>query len=59
MKGCTRGDIGSSTKIKSTINYKLIEERQNDQYKRYSVFDYLQYGSKQESVAIMVCDLAL
>ena len=29
-------------KIKSTINCKLIEESQNDQYKKYSVFDDLQ-----------------
>ena len=38
-------------KIKSTINYKLITECQNDQYKKYPVFDDLQDGSKQTSVA--------
>ena len=41
-------------KIKSTINCKLIEESQNDQYKKYSVFDNLQDGSNQKSVAFMV-----
>ena len=33
-------------KIKSNINCKLIEESQNDQYKKYSVFE----DSKQKSV---------
>ena len=45
-------------KIKSTINCQLIEESQKDQYKKYSVFDDLQDGSKQKSVAFMVYDLA-
>ena len=45
-------------KIKSTINFQLIEERQNDQCKEYTVFDDLQDGSKQKSVAFMVYDLA-
>ena len=36
-------------KIKSTINCKLIEESQNEQYKKYSVFDDLQDVSKQNS----------
>ena len=45
-------------KIKSTINCKLIEESQNDQYKKHSVFDDLQDGSKQNSVAFMAYDLA-
>ena len=40
------------------MNCKLIEESQNDQYKKYSVFDDLQDGSKQKSVAFMVYDLA-
>ena len=58
MKGCKRGGIRSFEKIESTINSKLIEESQNDQYKKYSVFDDLQYGSKRKSVAFMVYDLA-
>ena len=45
-------------KNKSTINCKLIEESQNDQYKKYSVFDDLQDSSKLQSVASMVYDLA-
>ena len=45
-------------KIKSTINCKLMEESQNDQYKIYSVFDDLQDGSKQKSIAFMVYGLA-
>ena len=44
--------------IKSNTNSKLVEESQNDQYKKYSVFDNLQDGSKQKSVAFMVHDLA-
>ena len=45
-------------KIKSNTNSKLVEESQNDQYKKYSVFDDQQDGSKQKSVAFMVHDLA-
>ena len=45
-------------KIKSTRNGTLIEESQNVQYEKYSVFDDLQDGSKQKSVAFMVYDLA-
>ena len=45
--------------IKSTIDCKLIEESQNDQYKKYSVFEDLQDGSKQRFVAVMVYDLAI
>ena len=52
MKGFARGGI------KNTINCQLIEESQNDQYKKYSVFDDLQDGSKQKSVAFMVDDFA-
>ena len=39
-------------KIKSIINCKLMEESQNDKYKKYSVLDNLQDGSKQKSVAL-------
>ena len=53
-----RGGIRSFEKDKITINCKLIAESQNDQYKKYSVFDDLQDGSKQKSVAFMVYDLA-
>ena len=45
-------------KIKSNTNSKLVEESQNDQCKKYSVFDDLHDGSKQKSVAFMVHDLA-
>ena len=45
-------------KIKSTINFKLIEESQNDEYKKYSIFDDVQDGSKQKSVSFMVYDSA-
>ena len=45
-------------KIKSTMNCKLIEESQNDQYKKYLVFEDLQDGSKLKSVASMAYDLA-
>ena len=45
-------------KIKSNTNSKLVEESQNDQYKKYSVFDDLQDGGKQKSIAFMVHDSA-
>ena len=44
--------------IKSIINCELIEESQNDQYKKYSIFDDIQNGSKQKSVGFMVYNLA-
>ena len=47
------------TNSKSSINSKLIEGNQNDQYKKYSVFEDLRNGSKQKSVAFMVYDLAI
>ena len=47
------------TKSKSSIKSKLIEESQNDQYKKCSVFKGLQNDSKQKSVAFMVYDLAI
>ena len=47
------------TKSKSPMNSKLIAESQNDQYKKYSVFEDLQNGSKQKSAAFMVYDLAI
>ena len=47
------------TNIKSSMNSKLIEESQNDSYKKCSVFEDLQNGSKQKSVACMVYDLAI
>ena len=50
--------IRSFKKIESTMNCKLIEESQNDPHKKYSVFEDLQDGSKQKSVAFMVYDLA-
>ena len=40
--------------IKSTINCKMMEQSQNDQYKKCSVFEDLQDGSKQKSVAFVV-----
>ena len=42
------------TNSKSSIKSKLIEESQNDQYKKCSVFEDRQSGSKQKSVAFMV-----
>ena len=36
---------------KSPIKSKLIEENQNIQCKKYSVFEDLQNGSKQKSVS--------
>ena len=47
------------TKSKSSIKSKLVAENQNDQYKKYLVFKDLKNGSKQKSVASMVCDLAI
>ena len=41
------------TKIKYTINCKLIEKLQTDQYEKYAVFDDLQDGSKQKSITFM------
>ena len=41
------------TKIESTINRKLIEERQDDQHKKWSVFEDLQDGSKDNSAALI------
>ena len=39
MKGCTNGGIKEALKqIKSTMNCKLMEVSQNDQYKKFSVF---------------------
>ena len=58
MKGCAEEVSEALKKIKSNINSKLVEESQNDQYKKYSVFDDLRDGSKQKSVAFMVHDLA-
>ena len=43
----------------SSIKSKLIEESQNEQYKKYSVFEDLQNGSKQKCFAFMVYDLAI
>ena len=42
------------TKIKSIINAELIEESQNNQHKKYSVFEFLRDCSKQHSLAFMV-----
>ena len=47
------------TKSKSSIKSKLIEESQNDQYMKYSIFKDPQNGCKQKSVAFMVYDLAI
>ena len=47
------------TNSKSSIKSKLIEESQDDQYKKYSVFKALQNGSKQKPVFFMVYDLAI
>ena len=52
-----REEILEALKTKSTINCQLIEESQNYQHKKYSVFDDLQDGSKQKSVTFMVYDL--
>ena len=52
MKACIK--VSKALKrIKSTINCQLIEEIQNDQYKKYSFFDDLRDGSKQMSIAFM------
>ena len=52
MKACIK--VSEALKrIKSTINCQLIEEIQNDQYKKYSFFDDLRDGSKQMSIAFM------
>ena len=40
------------TNSKSPIKSKLIEERQSDQYKKYSVIEDLQDGSRQKSFAV-------
>ena len=48
----------ASTEIKSSINYKMIEEILNDQYKRFSVFEDQEDGCKQKSVPFVVYDLA-
>ena len=42
------------TKFKTTINCKLIEKSQKDQFKRYSVFDDLRVKSKQKTIAFIV-----
>ena len=47
------------TKIESTVNCKLIEESQTDQYKECSVFKDLRDGSKQKFVAPMVYYLGI
>ena len=47
------------TNSKSSIKSKLIEESQNDQYRKYSLFNNLQNGSKQKSVTFMVYDFAI
>ena len=39
------------TNSKSSIKSKLIDVSQDDQYKKYSVFEALQNGSKQKSVS--------
>ena len=46
MKGCRRGGIRNFEEIRRTMNRKLTDESQNDQCKKYSVFDDLQDGSK-------------
>ena len=46
-------------KIKSPINFKLIEERQSDRYNQYLVFEDRHDGSKQKSVSFKVYDLAI
>ena len=58
-KGAPEDLSGALEKIKSIINCKLTEEGQNDQCKKYSVFEDLQDGSKQTFVAIVVYDLAI
>ena len=47
------------TNSKVVIKSKLIEESQNDIDKKYSVFEDLQNGSMQKSVAFMIYDLAI
>ena len=54
-----RRGIRSVDKDLSSINYEWIENCRNDQYKKFSVFEGLQEGSKQKSVAFMVYDLAI
>ena len=53
------GEVSKALKrIKSTINCKLIEESQNDRDKKYSVFDDVQDGSKQNFEAFVAYNLA-
>ena len=47
------------TNSKISIKSKLIEEGQNDQCKKYSVFEDMQNGSRKKSVTLMVYDLAI
>ena len=47
------------TNSKSQIKSKLIEESQNDQYKKYSVFEDLQNDCKQKLVSFLVYNLAI
>ena len=59
MKACTKGSIEALTNFKKTKHSKLIEENQYYQHKIYSVFEGLQDGSEQKSVAFMLYDLAI
>ena len=59
MNGCATGVPQALTNSKSSIKSKLIEESQNNQYKKYSVFEDLQNGSKQKFVAFIIYDLLI
>ena len=52
-----RDEVSEALKNMKSINCQLIEESQNDQYNKHSVFDDLQDGSKQKAVALIVYDL--
>ena len=54
MKGWHEEVSKALKNIKRIINFKLIEESQNDQCTKYSVFDDLQDGNKQNFVPFMV-----
>ena len=47
------------TNSKSRIKSKLIEESQNDHYKKYSMFENLQNGIKQKCRYFIVYNLAI
>ena len=47
------------TDIKSAVNSKVIKGNQYDQCMKYSVFEDVKVGSKQNPVAFIVYNLAI